>query len=446
LNLSFQLNPNCKIIVAINVGPQQQRAETALKLDKIVEETFQHILTLFFLLPNTDKDNLEKLLIPSYEPSTSAANSPSMTAAKVAQKQQQAAAKSYDCVDAQCYANPVLAASLSCRIPSPLPPIEMPSESNSEDSSLSDSDRTLVEAQAAQDDISSNSNSPAWSEPRLSSPEEWMHGTATSSIAVDHSPQHQTYDDDDAAMIMSASNNNNNESGQPLYFKAMPYEEPAIWEGDETQKMIKVYTHKQMLIKDLKRELEPYVKVPQEYFKIFKMSTDNQAETECVRLTENLSNFKDGERLQIELGRALRDGEYKCKLYFLKLSEINDDMEQLPYLCETILRNGADVGVAKREILAHVATLNPKYKIPYEKCRLRRKTYKNASKVVQDDQKFGDDVFLTSNFEMVLQEMEPTSQPSTDSEDVVLFCRRWHSSTLTLGEFQEITIEGKTVN
>jgi hypothetical protein len=223
------------------------------------------------------------MLIPSYEPQ-SANTSPSMTA----KPPQKASTKSFDCVDAQCYANPVLAASFNCRIASPLPPMEMP-ESNSEDSSLSDSDRTLVDAAqaAAQDDISSTSNSPAWSEPRLSSPEEWLHGTTTT-MATDNNcspvqPHNVGYDDD--MMNTNAQQSN-------LYFKALPYEEPAVWEGEDTQKMIKVYTHKQMLIKDLKRELEPYIKVPLEYFKIFKMSVDNQAETECVRLTENLMNFK----------------------------------------------------------------------------------------------------------------------------------------------------------
>jgi ubiquitin carboxyl-terminal hydrolase 47 len=172
---------------------------------------------------------------------------------------------------------------------------------------------------------------------------------------------------------------------------------------------------------------------------------------------------RDGERLQIELGRALRDGEYKCKLYFLKLSEINDEMEKMPYLCETILRYGAEVGQTKREILAHIATLDPKYNIPYDKCRLRRKSYKNPSKIFLDDQKFGDDIMLTTSYEvsvfsflngrnilklfitdiqMVLQEIESSSQPCLNDEDTVLFVRRWFPSTLTLGEFQEITIGG----
>lgn len=109
------------------------------------------------------------------------------------------------------------------------------------------------------------------------------------------------------------------------------------------------------------------------------------------------SFYRDGERLSIELGRALKKGESKCKVYFLKLSEVTDETEKFPFLCEWIIKTGANVGQVKQEILTHIATLDPKYEISYEKCRLRKKNWKNPSKVYLDDQTFGDDVSLSNN-------------------------------------------------
>lgn len=99
------------------------------------------------------------------------------------------------------------------------------------------------------------------------------------------------------------------------------------------------------------------------------------------------------------MGRALRKGEYKCKVYFLKLSEINDETEGLPFGCEWILRNGAEVGQTKRDIIAHLASLG-KYDLKYDMCRLRRKLGRLPMDVYTDEQKFGDDVRLNENMEV----------------------------------------------
>lgn len=109
---------------------------------------------------------------------------------------------------------------------------------------------------------------------------------------------------------------------------------------------------------------------------------------------------RDGERLNIELGRALRSGEYKCKVHYMKLAETVDENEKMPFLCDWILCNGASVGKTKREILAHIAGIDPKYDIPYERCRLRKKNGNCPSKIYLDDQKFGDDVVLLQNLQV----------------------------------------------
>lgn len=87
----------------------------------------------------------------------------------------------------------------------------------------------------------------------------------------------------------------------------------------------------------------------------------------------------------------------------MKLSEVNENSsEPLTFLCDWILCNGARVGNTKREILAQIATNDPQYAIPYERCRLRKKSNNSHApgKIYLDDQVFGDDVILISNCEV----------------------------------------------
>lgn len=142
-------------------------------------------------------------------------------------------------------------------------------ESNSEDSSLSDTDRTLV------GDVSpmfSTSNSPVYSDQHLPSLD-------------DHSKMNgDYYDDDDTVMLDVAKTKN-------YYFKAVSCEEPITIDRDEPVHMLKVMVHRNMTIENLKRALEPFIKVPMEFFKIFRIGS-TQTEIECTYLTDDLTSFK----------------------------------------------------------------------------------------------------------------------------------------------------------
>lgn len=100
------------------------------------------------------------------------------------------------------------------------------------------------------------------------------------------------------------------------------------------------------------------------------------------------------------------------------------------------------VGQAKKEILAEIKR---KYDIdiPYERCRLRKKYYKTASKVFLDEQKF-EDLRSHSQFEMIIQEL-PDKETVTDTNQIVLFVRRWLPAKLELEQFQEIVLENRTI-
>lgn len=283
-------------------------------------ERFEHILTLYFVLPNTDKEILEKMSIPSYDdlrsnlphsriidvPPPSRTPSPLYPALTID-------TNCVDVVDAALRSAPVYNftlpphranSRLNAITTTTTPPIptgaEQP-ESNSEDSSLSDGDRTLVEdhgSALAGADLSSTNNSPACSEAQLSSPESRL----INDFAGDDDDDDEDDDDyngvsrtiktgarklyfraklldDEAAAAAAMSNGSSSSSSTSEYGPKM-----------QQQRTLKVLADQSMVLGQLKRELEPFVCVQKKYFKIFRQSPSS--ETECARLTQKLSEFK----------------------------------------------------------------------------------------------------------------------------------------------------------
>lgn len=123
-----------------------------------------------------------------------------------------------------------------------------------------------------------------------------------------------------------------------------------------------------------------------------------------------MSSFhRDGDRLTIELGRVLRKGEYKINLYYFNVNDVVDDLDNLPLLCNWIVRNGQEVGHIKKDVLAHLATSDSKYNnLMHERCRLRKKCWKSISKVYTDEQKIGEDVALTTSADVSVNQFRYT--------------------------------------
>lgn len=253
------------------------------KFLKIVERS-HHIISLYFSLPKTDKgknaiepifpcahfdspfdslisETLEKLSIPSYDPSQ-----PSTSPLRPSES---VASGSADVVDAVMNSPPMIQY-VNVHGSHNQTHHHLEPESNSEDSSLSDGDRTLVGDVSP--NLSSINNSPACSDQHLSSPE-------------DHTKTNGYYNGDDDTDMLDVGQTSK------YYFKAQYYEEPSTMESDEPMRMLKVLVHNHMIISNLKRALEPFIKVPMEYFKIFRIGA-SQTETECTRLTEDLTSFK----------------------------------------------------------------------------------------------------------------------------------------------------------
>lgn len=239
----------------------------------IIFFTSINLLTKYFFITET----LDKLSIPSYDPTAVRTNtlSPALSPQQYSHRQYE----SSDTVDAVMSSPPMVQyVNVHATHNHHSPPQQshqhqqqlhhpMEPESNSEDSSLSDGDRTLV------GDVSpmlSTSNSPVCSDQQLSSPE-------------DHSKHNGYYNgDDDTDML---------DIGQQYYFKADYIETLNTMESDEPIRRLNVLVHNKMKISELKRNIEPLIKVPMEYFKIFQMGKSNM-EIEVTNLSDDLTLFK----------------------------------------------------------------------------------------------------------------------------------------------------------
>lgn len=240
---------------------------------------------------------------------------------------------SLDVVDAMLTAAPrsISPAEYTCTLPISTPSTNIcaatvidPIESNSEDNSLSDGDRTLVDSTGGPDvgDLSSTNNSPACSDTQLSSPEyhtrritdfdqeedaETIHVTASISKARKYYFKATYFTEPlvpGSASGSGASSSVVLSSTAPSLMVSSTTSEDsnssATTNGTtnggggnvltKPQRMLKVLVDHGMNMGTLKRNLETFVRVPKEYFKIFRMS--GTTETECTRLTETLNIFK----------------------------------------------------------------------------------------------------------------------------------------------------------
>lgn len=278
-------------------------------------------------------------------------------------------------------------------------------QSASEDSSLTDSDRTLIGD--VPDECHSDGDQPQ---------------PTKNVILAEDLDNEENWDEDESHTHLSPHRH--------FYFKAVPYNE-------YNRKMVKVQVDRRMILGALKTALAPYVGVPSNYFKIYRVS--GSQEYECSRLRESLSAYKNEEYLAIKLGRALRVGEYRVRVYQL----LPDSPQPIKYLCDWVVAKGVTVGETKKEILEEIST-KCGIKIPFDRCRLRKKNWKNPVKVLLDSQVWVDDIPVFSSWDIFLQEL-PGPEIITSTNQLLLFARRWHPSTLTLDKFEEVLLDGVTV-
>ncbi|XP_062581808.1 ubiquitin carboxyl-terminal hydrolase 47-like [Saccostrea cucullata] len=153
------------------------------------------------------------------------------------------------------------------------------------------------------------------------------------------------------------------------------------------QRNLTVLVDKRITLGAFKKELEPHVGTSSDNFKVYRAYSNNE-EFESIRLNETLSFFEDGQ-LNLKLGRALKPGEYRVKIYQLLLN----DAEPGKFLIDTIFAKGMSVLESKKLIIPDIKE-QCGIDIPLERCRLRKKTWRNPCTVYVDNQIYEDNPYL----------------------------------------------------
>ena len=113
---------------------------------------------------------------------------------------------------------------------------------------------------------------------------------------------------------------------------------------------------KRIPLANFKSELEVLLNVPAEFLLVYKKtpttaSAFGTTEREWAQPNETLETLGDDPQIAVRLGRALRPGEVRCKIYQLK---INDAQERSSLLFEWVLSSGVKIGKMKQDILAEL--------------------------------------------------------------------------------------------
>ncbi|KAG8235553.1 hypothetical protein J437_LFUL015393 [Ladona fulva] len=461
---SFGKHP--KIFVSTKMDDELHKPFVTSKLYRIVRD-FVHIITLKVTLPDVSKDVLERMSIP---PLSAAQCQPKvvpngeegtfednvnydlrkvfhrLTATSPNVEEEDEGIGDGECVGgAECPSGDVGGASMCVPVESEVSGRNS-DQSASEDSSLTDS--------------SDHENA-------ISSPEEGNGVLSLPAYRPNECASRKDLEGEDAYNEEENWDNdldvNAGSKGEPSHFCTKFYFKVSPWnEASSSQKILKVQVDKRMLLNNLKLELEPFVGVSVDYFKLFRVT--GHQEYECNRPSGLIALFQDGDEVLVKLGRVLRRGECLGKVYQLAINET----EHSKFLCEFILCKGQTVLSAKQQILAEIKK-KLSIDIPIERCRLRKKCWKNPGKVFIDNQRFHNDINLLGNWEMFIQEMPPPKEKTavggesekekeavveekpkhdnekTDPDQLCLFVRRWHPDKLELGNLEEVVLNDSSV-
>ncbi|KYB28299.1 ubiquitin carboxyl-terminal hydrolase 47 [Tribolium castaneum] len=393
-------SPDFKLYVTNAIDEDPDKSFENSKFKKIIDR-FENIVYLSVLLPDTDPVTLDGLFIPNLDPdklgavTTDRTNSPSLRISP----------------------QPGV---LSCGD-------NFGDQSNSEDSSLSDSDRTLVgdAPGECQGIFSSSSTSPA--DQHMTSPMDPAEDMYNYDVLGNPSEE-MNWDSHATGVIRNAT-----------FFKLLNTRDCRRGVSDANYaKICKVFVDNRMTLETFKKYLESVVRVPKEYFKIYRQYPS--PDEEWSNLSDTLRLARDGQTLTVKLGRALAINEFSCKVYLLR----PESTETNHFLFEHILTRGQSVGQVKKEILFK-AKKQHMLDIQFNRCRLREKCLKKPRKVYLDDQTFSDDILVLSSYELYLQEL-PYPEKVTSTNQLVLFARHWCPATMTLEPFQEVIIDTPTMS
>lgn len=224
-----------------------------------------------------------------------------------------------------------------------------------------------------------------------------------------------------------------NEASMHIYFYAIPQSssEPDV-------RSLTVFVDKRITLGAFKKELEQHIGTTSEHFKVYRVYSNNQ-EFESVRLSDTLSFLEDG-KLNVKMGRALRPGEHRVKVYLLNVNEV----EPCKFLMETIFAKGMNVLQSKELILPEIKE-KCGVDIPIDRCRLRKKSWKNPGTVYINTQVYEDEIAIFPNWEVFLEILDKPDELRS-MQQLAIYLRRWRPSTFILEPFQEVVLLYQSVD
>uniref|UniRef100_A0A182JX96 Ubiquitin carboxyl-terminal hydrolase 47 n=1 Tax=Anopheles christyi TaxID=43041 RepID=A0A182JX96_9DIPT len=407
----------CKVFVTTAPQPSADDPEQYCARFRQFIQRLDHLVSFYIVVPNMDPDTLESSSIPRLSKETLAA----------------------------------IAAADS----------PMAGDSNSEDSSLSDNDRTLVEDDFVHIKLNGDLHLTNGGGKGVlnSNGAKSITATATTPTTTNGFKDDDEEEDEDAKLTEMLQECR----AQEYYFKVTPLDtassngttsngnsstdDSTRSHSTDSQKLIQVLIDKRSCNAYLKYRLQSYLQISMDYFKVFSFEVLCPT-SDSANLLKELE-YKDDDRLSLELGRVLRKGEYKLNVSYVNVNQMTEEMDNTAFLCSTIVKNGDLVGQIKADILASLPTALGEGAKKYahlhsNNCRLRRKGIKYLSTVYKDDERIGKDITLPTNVDVFLQEVDDlASLTPIDINDVVLLVRRWHPSEMKLGKFQEILFTDK---
>ncbi|XP_034952532.1 ubiquitin carboxyl-terminal hydrolase 47 [Chelonus insularis] len=378
----------CKVFVATKIDINNSKSFNESTLKQLVD-IFENVVMLNVQLPEVKSEILDELNIPSLEnklKEQQEENNFTVTEAPETYVNGEStikAEKSHDIVDGIPIRSTEDLSSVSNN--GPTESEECQEQSNSEDSSLSDSDKTLVGNASEDDDYCLayvinkfvDLNSKMWS--------------------IDINEEY--------------------------FFQARSI--------PDAPNYIQIFVDTRINMQLLKKYLEPFVKVPAEYFSI-----DRDSDSIYSELKQILKTIKDGEKLVVKLGRVLRDNEFKVRFFRFGLDSTRCLMTK-GYVCDWVISTNDTVAEVKAQILTEFEK-NHGIKIPYKSCLLRKVKEDEPWIVLHDKQKIKE-CNIEPYDELIIQENETAEVMSP--KKIIIAIRLFQED----GPFQEIIINSPPV-
>ncbi|XP_019861102.1 PREDICTED: ubiquitin carboxyl-terminal hydrolase 47-like, partial [Amphimedon queenslandica] len=201
-------------------------------------------------------------------------------------------------------------------------------------------------------------------------------------------------------------------------------------ENIEKERKIQVQVDKRITLAELKEELVPLIGVPPTGFRVCGINGYEVYELE--RLDENkiLMNLSES-KLIVKLGRPLRIGEHRIKLYLLQVNSI----EFLKFMMESIVAEDTPVREFKEQIIEEAKVQGIDCVLGLDKMRLRKKNGVSPGRVYLNE------LIDTSGIREMYVEPLKGPEKKMDYGQRQMYVIRWHPSQFSVDPIEEIILD-----